>query len=570
MQRIVATLDASSTPSTDPPDLRCRFLSGATAPATLRDRRIECTRPDGASPDEEFEVETVDGGAVLYRGRGDKRRGLHARARATCGGALLPYSIISLSYILFTTTDGGVRMVVLLHAFSLGFSAMALAGIFCAYEAAGVVVNLLAGMAGSRYGIKATLLCGLTCQLAALALLAAWTPRASEAAATGAGTNARAIALVTASQILNGISKDLTKLEGKTVTKLVTPGERDSQLFKLVAWITAFKNSAKGVGYLLGAVLLSWSYHGSLAFMAVLILAAYPWAWAALDWNLGRTPVAEASATPTAKPTGTALLRAALTVNSRVGWLSAARLLLFASRDLWFEVALPYFLRDPASGIGWPRAAVGGFLAAWIIVYGQVQAHSGPTILKPLRQHPPTSLVAALWAALLAPLPGGAAAALYSGRLFGPAAPRGAAIATLTTLLYTFCVVFAVNSAVHSFLVVRYADGDKVATTVGVYYSSNAAGRLLGTLLSGVLYTYAPGPLPSRFGACMVAAAVFAAAAAVVVAGVPDPDARARGVACGACGPCCLGAPVVVEGDGAIKPAHGVELAAPTVQEAGR
>lgn len=534
MHRLLATLDTPPSTATPPADLRCRFRGGASAPATLvrGGRAVECERPDGAAPGETFDVVAGDV-AVLYSGCGDKR-GLVDRARATCGGALLPYSIISLSYILFTTTDGGVRMVVLLHAFSLGFSAMALAGVFCAYEAAGVVVNLLAGMAGSRYGIKATLLAGLTCQLVALGLLAAWTPRASTAAA-GAGTSVGAIALVTISQILNGIAKDLTKLGGKTVTKLVTPGERHTQLFKLVAWITGFKNSAKGFGYLLGAALLTWSYHGALAFMAALILAAYPWAWVGLDWKLGRAP-ADASST---KPTGVALLRAALSVNSRVGWLSGARLLLFASRDLWFEVALPYFLRDPASGIGWPRVSVGAFLAAWIIIYGQVQAHSGPLILSPLRQHPPTSTVAALWAALLAPLPGSAAAALYSGRLFGPAAPKGAAIATLTTLLYTFCVVFAVNSAVHSFLVVRYADGDKVATTVGVYYSSNAAGRLVGTLLSGVLYTYAPGPLPSRFGACMVAAAVFAAAAAAVVAYVPDPDARARGLSCGAClGPC--------------------------------
>jgi len=186
----------------------------------------------------------------------------------------------------------------------------------------------------------------------------------------------------------------------------------------------------------------------------------------------------------------------------------------------------------------------------WIIAYGQVQAHSGPLVLSPLRQLPPNAAAATLWAALLVPLPAAAAAALYlggNGSLFGPLAPRGAAVATLTTILYAFCVVFAVNSAVHSFLVVRYADGDKVASTVGFYYMSNAGGRLVGTLLSGVLYTYAPGALPARFGACLAAAAVFAAASAVVASRIPDPDRRL------ACGPC------VACGEGGVEEEEGVE-----------
>ena len=205
---------------------------------------------------------------------------LRARLSSTCGGALLPYSIISLSYVLFTTTDGAVRMIVLLHAYALGFSAMELAGVFAAYEAAGVAVNLLAGMAGSRFGIKATLLAGLTCQLAALGLLAGWQRDWSRTTA---------ILYVTLSQILNGVAKDLTKLGGKTVTKLVTPDEKQSKLFRLVALVTGMKNSAKGFGYLLGSALLSVSYLGAIGRMAVLILAAYPWAWVGLDWQLGRS-----------------------------------------------------------------------------------------------------------------------------------------------------------------------------------------------------------------------------------------------------------------------------------------
>ena len=456
---------------------------------------------------------------------------LRSRLSSTCGGALLPYSIISLSYILFTTTDGAVRMIVLLHAYALGFSAMELAGVFAAYEAAGVAVNLLAGMAGSRFGIKATLLAGLTCQLGALALLAGWQ--------TG-WSRPTAILYVTLSQILNGVAKDLTKLGGKTVTKLVTPDEKQSRLFKLVALVTGMKNSAKGLGYLLGSALLSASYLGAIGFMAVLILAAYPWAWVGLDWQLGRSQRGKGLT-----------LKSALTVNRRVGTLSLARFFLFASRDLWFEITLPYFLRDPASGIGWSRVAVGAFLACWIVCYGQVQSWSPQLVLRPLRQSPPNKSAAALWAAVLAPLPAAAAVALVVGgrpgaspALFGAGqASRAAAVGTLTAVLYLFCVVFAVNSAVHSYLVVRYAEGDKVASTVGFYYMSNAAGRLVGTVLSGAIYDFGAGNLPQRFGECLAAAAAFAVVAAAVVSLIGEKEGEQGGKGL-RCGPClsCLGA----------------------------
>jgi len=562
-------------------ELRCRFPSAANDAIAAADAaagnpktststssacydpatgRATCVPPSGvAAGSDPFVLEDCSSGKELYRGTGEvinegeeekkkngqattlpppPRSSLRARLSSSCGGALLPYSIISLSYVLFTTTDGAVRMIVLLHAYALGFSAMELAGVFAAYEAAGVAVNLLAGMAGSRFGIKATLLAGLTCQLAALGLLAGWQ--------TG-WSRTTAILYVTLSQILNGVAKDLTKLGGKTVTKLVTPDEKQSKLFKLVALVTGMKNSAKGFGYLLGSGLLSVSYLGAIGFMAVLILAAYPWAWIGLDWQLGRS----------SKGKGLTL-RSALTVNRRVGTLSLARFFLFASRDLWFEVTLPYFLRDPASGIGWSRVAVGGFLAGWIIVYGQVQSWSPSLVLKPLRQSPPNKNAAALWASLLAPLPAAAAVALVVGgrpgaspALFGAGqASQAAAVGTLTTILYLFCVVFAVNSAVHSYLVVRYAEGDKVASTVGFYYMSNAGGRLVGTVLSGVIYDFGKGNLPQRFGECLAVAAVFAAVAAGVVSliGEKEGEEGGKGLRCGPCLSCLMGKE---EGEGA-------------------
>ena len=570
-------------PSPVASQLRCRFPAssndngGHTAPSTTSSAAVDatcaasydpatgratCRPPRGvAAGSDSFVLEDCSSGRELYRGAGEvaaaegeaapsqqpppppapatpAASSLRSRLPSTCGGALLPYSIISLSYILFTTTDGAVRMIVLLHAYALGFSAMELAGVFAAYEAAGVAVNLLAGMAGSRFGIKATLLAGLTCQLAALGLLAGWQ--------TG-WSRTTAILYVTLSQILNGVAKDLTKLGGKTVTKLVTPDEKQSKLFKLVALVTGMKNSAKGFGYLLGSGLLSVSYLGAIGFMAVLILAAYPWAWIGLDWQLGRS----------SKGKGLTL-RSALTVNRRVGTLSLARFFLFASRDLWFEVTLPYFLRDPASGIGWSRVAVGGFLAGWIIVYGQVQSWSPSLVLKPLRQSPPNKNAAALWASLLAPLPAAAAVALVVGgrpgaspALFGAGqASQAAAVGTLTTILYLFCVVFAVNSAVHSYLVVRYAEGDKVASTVGFYYMSNAGGRLVGTVLSGVIYDFGKGNLPQRFGECLAVAAVFAAVAAGVVSliGEKEGEEGGKGLRCGPCLSCLMGKE---EGEGA-------------------
>ena len=51
-----------------------------------------------------------------------------------------------------------------------------------------------------------------------------------------------------------------------------------------------------------------------------------------------------------------------------------------------------------------------------------------------------------------------------------------------------FGALFAVNSAVHSYLILSFSSGDRVTLDVGFYYMANAAGRLLGTLLSGLCY----------------------------------------------------------------------------------
>ena len=399
-------------------------------------------------------------------------------------GALFPFVIISITYLLFTITDGAVRMIVLLHAYNNGFSAMDVAIMFSFYEFAGVVTNLTAGLLGARWGIKTTLISGLTVQLVAFGMLFGWQESWSKV---------ESIVYVTVSQTMSGIAKDLTKLGGKTITKLVTPSGRNSRLFKLVSFITGFKNSLKGVGYFMGAALVSVNYYMSLGVLCGFIAAAYPFAIFGLSNKLGR-----------ARKENVKL--AQLFKNKyNINVLSLSRVFLFGSRDLWFEVPLPFFLRDPASGIGWSRTLTGAFLAIFIIVYGQVQSWMPQLVLRPLRQSPPDKYAAFWWCGSLS-IPTAILGGLLVGTgVFGVGSSSAGAITALTVLLYAFCALFAVNSAIHSYLIVRYADGDKVAMQVGVYYASNALGRMLGTLFSGVLYTYVGGTVVDGFGACLFA-----------------------------------------------------------------
>ena len=282
--------------------------------------------------------------------------------------ALFPFVIVSISYILFTITDGAVRMIVLLHAYGKSFTAMEIAVMFSLYELMGVVTNLAAGIMGARWGIRATLLTGLSLQIGGLSMLFAW---------TDAWSKMEAIAYVTGAQALCGIAKDLTKLGGKTVTKLVTPDEKQNRLFVLVSGLTGLKNSFKGVGYFLGAWLLTMSYETSLIVMIVLIAIAFPFGFFGLRKDLGR--VGKENVT----------LKKALTQNRNTKYLSLSRVFLFGSRDLWFEIPLPFFLRDATEGMGWSRSAVGAMLAGYIIVYGQLQSWTPQLVLKPLKQSPP-------------------------------------------------------------------------------------------------------------------------------------------------------------------------------------
>jgi len=418
------------------------------------------------------------------------------------GHALWPFAIISLAYLLFTVTDGALRMIVLLHAYNKAFSAWEVALMFSLYETAGVFTNLLAGIAGARWGIKNTLVIGLVLQLGGIGMLAGWQDD---------WTKTEAIIYVTCAQMLCGIAKDLTKLGGKTVTKLVTPEEKQAKLFKLVAWLTGMKNSLKGLGYFLGSAFLLWNYYAALAFNAILILLAIPPALFGLTNALGRTRKENLT------------FKQIFKKNPNVNWLSLARVFLFGSRDLWFEVPLPFFLRDNLVGLGWNRAAVGGFLAGWIIFYGQVQSWSPQHLLLPLRQFPANNKHAALWAAILVASPFVMGSIVQWSSVFQDRETTGMTVIMVLGLLI-FAFIFAVNSAIHSYLIVKYCEGDKVAVNVGYYYMANAVGRLSGTIVSGALYTYVGTTTREGFAACFWTSVGFCALASVFCVPIEDRD----------------------------------------------
>ncbi|KAL3919335.1 MAG: hypothetical protein SGILL_003801, partial [Bacillariaceae sp.] len=469
--------------------------------------------------------------------------------------ALRPFVIISSSYLLFTITDGAIRMIVLLHAYNKNFSALEVAIMFTLYELAGVFTNLAAGVMGAKWGIKVTLISGLTLQLIAYSLLFGWKDD---------WTKDQAIIYVTFAQMFAGIAKDLTKLGGKTITKLVTPDEQDTKLFKLVSLITGWKNSLKGVGYFLGSALLQVSYELALGVMMGLVLLAMPWAILGLDRNLG-----------TAKKTNASWREIFVLDNYNLNWLSLARLFLFASRDFWFEVPLPFFLRSPSceglgtdvcsvaedcvrgatcsvdniceninagggcGGLGLERVIVGAFLGGYIILYGQVQSWTPQLVTGPLKQTPPNKLTEVFWG-LINCIPTLVAWIVMSwGPAFESYNVRGMT-GWIISVAIAFAIIFAINSSIHSYLVVSYASKEKVAVSVGFYYMSNACGRLFGTLGSGILYTFvgedfgdvAGSDAVAGLAACFLAGTLSSLLAALITMKIDD---HKGGLQCGSC-----------------------------------
>ena len=364
------------------------------------------------------------------------------------------YIFVTGAYWGFTLTDGALRMLVLLHFSHLGYSPVTLAFLFLLYEFCGILTNLFGGWLASRLGLRVTLIAGLALQVASLGLLALLNPAWPEAWAVG---------YVMGTQALSGIAKDLTKMSSKSAIKVLVPAGAPSLLFRWVALLTGSKNALKGVGFFLGGFLLTLAgFAGALEIMAGALALVWIGAWVSLPAELGKAKTKAGFKELFAK-------------SREINLLCAARFFLFGARDIWFVVGVPVFLR---SVLGWSFTAVGTFMAFWVIGYGLVQGAS-PILW---RGRAPTGGAAAGTAFLLAVVAAAVPVALAVG------APAGWVIVSGLSM---FGVIFALNSAVHSYLILDYTDGDKVALNVGFYYMANAGGRLVGCLLSGVLYQWA-------------------------------------------------------------------------------
>ncbi len=403
---------------------------------------------------------------------------------APLGPGVRQYLLVTGVYWAFTLTDGALRMLVLLHFHSLGYTPLQLAALFLFYEIFGVLTNLLGGYLGARIGLNRTMNIGLGLQV--LALLMLTVPAAL-----------LTIPWVMAAQAISGVAKDLNKMSAKSSIKLLLPADQQGRLYRWVAVLTGSKNALKGVGFFLGGALLA-ALGFSKAVLAMALVLGLIWlaSLVLLKKDLGRAK---------AKPK----FRDIFSKSPAINMLSAARLFLFGARDVWFVVALPVYL---STVFGWDFWKVGGFLAAWIIAYGLVQALA-PAITGKREGQVPDGRVAFAWAGLLAVVPALIALGLGSGLAAQPVLLGG---------LMLFGAFFAVNSSLHSYLIVSYAQEDGVSLDVGFYYMSNALGRLLGTVLSGWVFQ-AHGLI-----ACLWVSALFLGLAALLSLKLPRHKAGAN------------------------------------------
>jgi len=393
------------------------------------------------------------------------------------------YLVVTGGYWGFTITDGAIRMLVVLYFHLLGYSPLEVAMLFIFYEFFGVVTNLVGGWLGARIGLNLTMHIGMILQI--IALLSLTVP-----------DEWLSVGYVMAAQALSGIAKDLNKMSAKASVKTMVSGAADSRLFKWVAILTGSKNALKGGGFFVGAALLEWvGFRGALLVLAGLLSIVLVTTMLLLPSAVGKMK---------SKPRFTQVFSRVAAIN----WLSASRFFLFGSRDAWFVVGLPVFLYEV---LHWSFTQVGAFLALWVIGYGFVQA-SAPKLIRQGKQGP-GGRTARYWAFILALFPVAIALGLQGGL---------PADTVLIIGLVLFGVVFAINSAVHSYLVLAYSDQEKVSMNVGFYYMANAGGRLAGTIVSGWAY--------QAYGleGCLWWSAAFVLAAAMLSFGLPEVGKQIR------------------------------------------
>ena len=389
--------------------------------------------------------------------------------------------VVTGNYWAFTLTDGALRMLVVLYFHQLGYTPLSIAMLFLFYEVFGVVTNLVGGWIGAKLGLNKTMNIGLALQVVALLMLAV-------------PSGWLTVAYVMAAQALSGIAKDLNKMSAKSSIKMLVAQGQEDTLFKWVAILTGSKNALKGIGFFLGGVLLTTlGFKGSMVFMATVLALVWLFSMIVLKKDLGKAKT---------KPKFTDIFSKSPSINI----LSAARLFLFGARDVWFVVALPVFLSQI---FNWDHWQVGGFLALWVIGYGIVQSFA-PKLIKTNKPLSPAQQTVK-WASLLAVSPLAIALALHFGWWIE---------VSLIVGLLIFGVLFAINSSLHSYLIVSMADADGVSLDVGFYYMANALGRLLGTVLSGFVY--------QQYGLeyCLIISFVFIALTALISIKLPNDVAR--------------------------------------------
>lgn len=389
--------------------------------------------------------------------------------------AVKQYITVTLSYWAFTLTDGALRMLVLFFFYGLGYSPLEIASLFLLYEFFGIVTNLYGGWLATRIGLNSTLQIGLALQILALGMLAV-------------DPSILSLVYVMAAQAISGIAKDLNKMSAKSSIKLLVTEEQQGRLYRWVAALTGSKNTLKGLGFFLGGALMTTlGFRGGLVAMILLLLVTLIITWGRLQ-----------SPTTPYKPKFTETLSKSRPINL----LSSARFFLFGSRDIWFVVALPVFLQ---SQLDWTHLQVGSFMASWIIGYGIIQAIT-PSITGSRENKSAASPTLLPWAMGLALIPASIAICLWLG--FNTTY-------SLVLGLLVYGAIFAINSSVHSFLIIAYAERDKVSTDVGFYYMANAAGRLTGTLLSGFIYQQ------QGLVSCLIGSSVMVVISAIIAARLP-------------------------------------------------
>lgn len=390
--------------------------------------------------------------------------------------AVRNYAIVTSSYFTFTITDGAIRMLVLLHFYTLGYTPFMLAFLFLLYETAGIFANVGGGWLASRFGVPRMLATGLVLQIFGLVMLSGLDPTWSAGAS---------VAWVVVAQGIAGVAKDLTKTASKSAIK-ATSDQGSGQLFRWVAWFTGSKNATKGIGFFVGGFLLQLvGFRPALCLMAGLLALVLLGVTMSLPSQLGKAKASKS-------------FRELFAKTRAINLMAAARIFLFGSRDVWFVVGLPVFLY----GFGWKYMEVAGFVAVWTIAYGAVQALA-PAVVT--RSHDGLSRevpAARAWGAVLTLIPAVLAVLIASPGI-------GHADIILVTGLLVFGFVFAVISSAHSYLILAYAGSEKAAEDVGFYYAANAAGRLVGILLSGAL-TQAGGMPACLWGSAIMLALCLA------------------------------------------------------------